>query len=200
MFYFKRWVCGFSPAKWFRPSPFDRVPCSKSCQKPKAFISNVKVSKIIKANRYHGNSKVWANLYVSLWPACISDMRHHFSAGQNFTFHLSFWPLSLRANLICPNTHIFCSLHKFHTSHFRYTLIHNFQSIPHKTLQITIYFCLARPILRRLWLSRKDIWDVYSFEVIFESSVLLVWTAISIKRGRKIQLEHFSDWPKIGRV
>ena len=157
-------------------------------------------SKIIKANRYHGNSKVWANLYVSLWPACISDIRHHFSAGQNFIFHLSFWPLSLRANLICPNTHIFCSLHKFHTSHFRYTLIHNFQSIPHKTLQITIYFCLARPILRRLWLSRKDIWDVYSFEVIFESSVLLVWTAISIKRGRKIQLEHFSDWPKIGRV
>ena len=125
MFYIKRWVCGFSPTKWFRPSPFDRVPCSKSCQKPKAFISNVKVSKIIKANRYHGNSKVWANLYVSLWPACISDMRHHFSAGQNFIFHLSFWPLSLRANLICPNTHIFCSLHKFHTSHFRCSLIHN---------------------------------------------------------------------------
>ena len=109
MFYVKRWVCGFSPAKWFRPSPFDRVPCSKSCQKPKAFISNVKVSKIIKANRYHGNSKVWANLYVSLWPACISDIRHHFSAGQNFIFHLTFWPLFLRANLICLNTHIFCS-------------------------------------------------------------------------------------------
>ena len=150
MFYVKRWVCGFSPAKWFRPSPFDRVPCSKSCQKPKAFISNVKVSKIIKANRYHGNSKVWANLYVSLWPACISDIRHHFSAGQNFIFHLTFWPLFLRANLICLNTHIFFRLHIFHTSHFRYNLIHNLFSSPHKPLQIANYFCLARPILRRL--------------------------------------------------
>ena len=97
MFYVKRWVCGFSPAKWFRPSPFDRVPCSKSCQKPKAFISNVKVSKIIKANRYHGNSKVWANLYVSLWPACISDIRHHFSAY--IPPHILAYPFPRKSNL-----------------------------------------------------------------------------------------------------
>ena len=98
--FLKRWVLS---RKVVSSLFIDRVPCSKSCQKPKAFISNVKVSKIIKANRYHGNSKVWANLYVSLWPACISDIRHHFSAGQNFIFNLTFWPLFLRTNLICPS-------------------------------------------------------------------------------------------------
>ena len=145
--FLKRWVLS---RKVVSSLFIDRVPCSKSCQKPKALKRQQSIidhkGKQIPWKQQSLGQRIrftLASLHIGYASSFLG--RPEFYIQPYIWASLS--PHKSNLSVRTPNTHIFCSLHKFHTSHFRCSFIHYFYSTPHKSL----HFCLViRPILRRI--------------------------------------------------